>query len=283
MNPEDESKGLILSKKRMNSKTVLITGAQGGLGSALTQDFMKNGWTVIATDLDNKIPKDELPDNRLIRIAMDVSSDESVGIVAGQLKQNRQQLDIIINNAGIDRYFPLCETPVAKFKEIFEVNVFGCYRVNQAFLPVLKKPGGRIINISSEAVKINVPFMTYPVSKQTLESYSRTLRQELRFLGIDVVLIRPGAINTPFLENVKKIKNPVSDSLLQVPFEKFAEQAYREIGKTIDPFKAAKFILKIAQAKKIKFIYKINNSMLLSIASMLPFWVIERMVYRRLK
>lgn len=267
----------------MNSKTVLITGAQGGLGEALTQEFRKNGWNVIATDLESKILKDEIPINRLIRIAMDVSSDESVGIVAGRLKQKQQQLDLIVNNAGIDRYFPVCEAPVAQFKEIFEVNVFGCYRVNQAFLPVLKRPGGRIINISSEAAKINVPFMTYPISKQALEGYSKTLHQELRFLGIDVVLIRPGAINTPFLDTVKNVKNPVSDSLLKVPFEKFAKQAHGEIGKTIDPSIAAKFILKIARAKKIKLVYKINNSMQLRVASILPFWLIERIMYRRLR
>jgi NAD(P)-dependent dehydrogenase (short-subunit alcohol dehydrogenase family) len=266
----------------MNSKTVLITGAQGGLGSALTQEFKKNGWKVISTDLESKILKDEPEDNMQLRIAMDVSSDESVDCVAEQLRKDKQQLDLIVNNAGIDGYFPLCETPVTQFKNIFEINVFGCYRVNKAFLPLLKKPGGRIINISSEAVKINVPFMTYPISKQTLEGYTKTLRQELRFLGIGVALIRPGAINTPFLETVKNIKNPISDSFLKGPFEKFAAQASGEIGKPIDPSKAAKFILETAQAKKLRFIYKINNSLQLSVASMLPFWLIERMVYRRL-
>jgi NAD(P)-dependent dehydrogenase (short-subunit alcohol dehydrogenase family) len=267
----------------MNSKTVLITGAQGGLGSALAKEFRKDGWKVIATDLETKILKDEPSDNMLLRIAMDVASDESVNFVAGKLNKDRQQLDLIVNNAGIDGYFPLCETPVAQFKEIFEVNVFGCYRVNQTFLPLLKKPGGRIINISSEAVKINVPFMTYPISKQTIEGYTKTLRQELRFLGIDVTLVRPGAIKTPFLETVKNIKNPVSDSLLKGPFEKFAAKAHGEIGKTITPSTAAKFILKVAEAKKIKLVYKINNSMQLNVASLLPFWLTEQLVYRRLR
>jgi NAD(P)-dependent dehydrogenase (short-subunit alcohol dehydrogenase family) len=267
----------------MVPKTVLITGAQGGLGEALTHEFRKNGWRVIATDLEEKILKEESPDGMLLGIAMDVSSDDSVGSVAGQLRKDSRQLDLIVNNAGIDRYFPLCETPVARFKEVFEVNVFGSYRVNQTFLPLLKKPGGRIIHISSEAVKINVPFMTYPISKQSLEGYSRTLRQELRFPGIDVTLIRPGAIRTPFLENVKKMKNPIPDSLLAGPFEKFAAQAHREIGKTIEPAKVAKYIYRIALAKKTRPVYKINNSIQLSIASLLPFCLIEKMVYRRLK
>ncbi len=267
----------------MTPKTVLITGAMGGLGMALTREFRENGWKVIATDLESKIPKDKDPEDMVIKIAMDVSSDESVNTIANRLQSEQHQMDLIVNNAGIDSYFPLCETPVAKFKEIFEVNAFGCYRVIQNFLPLLKRPGGRIINISSEAVKINVPFMSYPVTKQTLEGYTRTLRQELRFLGIDVVLVRPGAINTPFLGYVKNMKNPVPSSLLKGPFDKFATQAPREIGKTIGPSVAAKFIVKTALVKNPKLVYKINNSIQLNVASMIPFWLIEKMVYRKLR
>jgi short-subunit dehydrogenase len=267
----------------MLPKTVMITGASGGLGKALANEFRKNGWHVIATDLEEKILKSENTDSMIRELAMDVSSDDSVSSVAELLRKEQQQVDLIINNAGIDRYFPLSETPVSKFKEVFEVNVFGSYRVNQVFLPFIKKPGGRIIHISSEAIKINVPFMTYPVSKQTLEGYSRTLRLELRFLGIDVTLVRPGPIKTPFLENVKKMKNPVLNSLLKEPFEKFAEQAHNEIGKTVEPDEVAKYIFRIANAKKTRSVYKINNSIRLSIASMLPFSLVERMVYSRLK
>ena len=264
-------------------KTVLITGAKGGLGEALVQEFRKNGWHVIATDLDENILNVEHADGMIREMAMDISSDDSVGSVAIQLRKEKKNVDLIINNAGIDRYFPLCETPVAHFKEMFEINVFGSYRVNQAFLPILKKPGGRIVHISSEAVKINVPFMTYPITKQTLEGYSRTLRLELRFLGIDVTLIRPGAIKTPFLESVKKMKNPVPDSLQTVPFENFAAQAHKEIGKIVEPAIVAKFIFRIACEKKTKAVYQINNNIRLSIASMLPFSMIEKMIYRRLR
>jgi NAD(P)-dependent dehydrogenase (short-subunit alcohol dehydrogenase family) len=267
----------------MVSKTVLITGAMGGLGEALVTEFSGKGWNVIATDLGEKIAKVENTAGRVRYMEMDVSSGDSVASVAGQLMKEQQQVDLIVNNAGIDRYFPLCETPVEQFREVFEVNVFGSYRVNRAFLPVLKRPGGKIIHISSEAVKINMPFMTYPVSKQTLEGYSRTLRQELHFIGIDVTLIRPGAIKTPFLENVKKMKNPVPGSLLAGPFEKFAAQAYREIGKAVEPAKVAAYIHRIAGKKKSRPVYQINNSIKLSIAFLLPFCLLERMVYQRLK
>jgi NAD(P)-dependent dehydrogenase (short-subunit alcohol dehydrogenase family) len=263
--------------------TVLITGAGGGLGAALSGEFSRKGWFVIATDVEEKTLHGEKEQENFRRMVMDVSSDESVRAAAGLLLKEKVQLDLIVNNAGIDRYFPLSEAPVSLFREVFEVNVFGSYRVNQAFLPLLKKPGGRIIHVSSEAVKINMPFMAYPISKQTLEGYSRTIRQELRFLGIDVTLIRPGAIRTPFIENVKKMKNPVPDSLLQGPFEKFAAQAYKEIGKTVEPAAVAASIFRIANVKRTRPVYKINNSFQLSVAAILPFCLIEKEVNRRLR
>jgi NAD(P)-dependent dehydrogenase (short-subunit alcohol dehydrogenase family) len=281
----NEFKGLILpaQKDKTMPGTVLITGASGGLGAALSDEFSRKGWCVISTDLEEKTLQGENNQEHIRRLVMDVSSEDSVRAAAGLLLKEQVQIDLIVNNAGIDRYFPLCETPVSRFREVFEVNVFGSYRVNQAFLPLLKKPGGRIIHVSSEAVKINMPFMTYPISKQTLEGYSRTIRQELRFLGIDVTLIRPGAIRTPFIENVKKMKNPVPDSLLQGPFDKFAAQAYKEIGKTVEPAAVAALIFRIAKAKKTRPVYRINNSLQLSVAAVLPFCLIEKMVYRRLR
>jgi NAD(P)-dependent dehydrogenase (short-subunit alcohol dehydrogenase family) len=265
----------------MESKTVLITGAGGGLGEAMTLEFSQRGWRVIATDLGSVFTSGEESGSRIRKVVLDVSSDESVRKAFESLSGER--LDLIVNNAGVDRYFPLSETPVEMFKELFEVNVFGSYRVNQLFLPILKRPGGRIIHISSESVKINVPFMTYPITKQTLEAYCRTLRQELRFLGIDVTVIRPGAIRTAFLENVKKMKNPVPNSLLSEPFNKFAVKAPVEIGRTVAPGEVARFVYRIAQYKKTKPVYPVNNDLRLSVAGWLPFTFLEKMVYKKLK
>jgi NAD(P)-dependent dehydrogenase (short-subunit alcohol dehydrogenase family) len=264
----------------MERKTLLLTGAFGGLGLTITDEFSANGWNVIATDLENKIPEKQPADELIRVVAMDVRSDESV-TAASRLLAN-EKLDLIINNAGIDGYMPLCEAPVDQFKEVFEVNVFGSYRVNRAFLPNLKT-GARIIHVSSESVKINAPFMVYPISKQALEGYCRTLRQELRFLGIDVTMVRPGAIDTPFVENVANIRNPVAGSRLSEPFDRFAGQAYRQIGKKAEPAVVASFIYRIALRKRTRLVYPINNDPRLSVAGMLPFSVLERMFYKRLK
>src|SRR5512141_2656262 len=113
----------------MEARTVLITGAKGGLGEALTREFRINGWHVIATDLEEKIRNVENPDNMIREMTMDVSSGESVGSAELILKKEGQKLNLIVNCAGIDDYFPLAETPVERFRKMFEVNVFGSYRV----------------------------------------------------------------------------------------------------------------------------------------------------------
>ena len=175
-------------------RTVLITGAGGGLGQALVNEFSVRNWRVIATDVGDKFTVERYPSQEIWKLPMDVTSGESIHSAFEKVKGEMLELDLIINNAGIDSYFPLCETPVDRFLEIFQVNVFGSYRVNQAFLSLMRRPGGRIIHLSSESVKINMPFMPYPISKQALEGYCRSIRHELGFLGIDVTMIRPGAI-----------------------------------------------------------------------------------------
>jgi len=273
----------------MNNKVVLITGAAHGLGRAMTTLFLSNGWQVIATDINEPAMMDFNKDLNVLTIQMDVTSDDSVKSAFERVKTKKVNIDIIINNAGIDRYFPFSEAPVEKFKEVFEINLFGSYRVNQNFLSLLKKPGGRIIHISSESLHLSIPFMPYPISKMALEGYAKALRQELKFLGIDVVLVRPGAIWTRLLENVLKLKLAVTSRQSQVgswhlsaQMEKFAEAAPKNIGKVLEPEDVAEFIYKVARKPNPKAVYKINNSLKLKIAGILPFSLVEKLVRKRL-
>jgi NAD(P)-dependent dehydrogenase (short-subunit alcohol dehydrogenase family) len=262
-------------------KTVLITGAAGGLGNALVHLFSQEGWRVIACDTN--ITADESGENdQIIPIRMDVTSDESVLTVFNRLKSAGITLDLIINNAGIDRYFPLSEAPVKRFREVFEVNVFGAYRVNQVLLPLMKKPGGRIVHVGSESLNLTVPFLTYPLSKKLLEGYAKVLRQELHFQGIDVVVIRPGAIETPLLKQVRELDPAKEAWNLADQFGMFAAGAAKEIGKTISPRAAATFIYRKSIISHPSAVYRINNSLQLRVASILPFCWLEKIVRKRL-
>jgi len=284
-------------KKIEMDKVVLITGAANGLGRALTETYLSHDWRVIATDIDVNglltLPTCQAGravQKKLLTLPMNITSDESVHHAFAEIEKEKIILDLIINNAGIDCYFPLTETPVDDFKHIFEVNLFGGYRVNQVFLPLLKKPGGRIIHISIESINLTIPFMPYPLTKKAVEGYAKVIRQEMNFLGVDVVLIRPGAIETQLLGKVRSLQSAVSSlparqagQQLIEPFKKFAEGASKEIGKTITPEKAASFIYHISTIRNPFAVYRINNMTKLRIAAILPFWLTELLVKKRLK
>jgi len=264
-------------------KVVLITGATGGLGRALAEKFLCMGWQVIATDIDELALADLDTLEKVRVLQMDVTSGNSVNKVFNLISSENIRLDLIINNAGIDTYFPLSEAPPESFVKIFEVNLFGAYRVNQTFLSLLKSPGGKIIHIGSESLNITIPFMTYPITKKALEAYSRALRIELKFHGIDVMVVRPGAIRTPLLEQVYRIKDKTAGWKLSPQFAKFADGAVKEIGKTISPAQAAAFVYRVACIRRPAAVYKINNNFKLRIAAQLPFSFLEKEIIRRLK
>lgn len=264
------------------TKTVLITGAGRGLGRAIAEYFHANGWHVIATDLlpdlltglENKEGFTVLP--------MDVASDVSVQTAFQKIRASAPTLNLVINNAGIDRYFPLSETPVDHIKAIFEVNIFGAYRVSQVFLPLLKKPGGGIIAIGSESLHITMPFLPYPISKRTLENYILALRQELWFSGRWATIVRCGPVRTSMVENVYHLRSEVENTSLDRVFQQFAASAPKGIGRIMDPSEVARMILKIASSARPKAICKINNGIQLRMLNWMPFWLVEKAVRRKL-
>jgi NAD(P)-dependent dehydrogenase (short-subunit alcohol dehydrogenase family) len=263
-------------------KVVLITGAAHGLGMELAHKYLSEGWQVIATDTDDLSMAWMLEERQATVINMDVTSDISVNQAFTQLSTKNIVIDLLINNAGIDRYFPLSEAPADQFKQVFEVNVFGGYRVNQTFLPVMRQPGGRIIHISSESLNLTLPFMPYPLTKKLVEGYAKALRIELRFSGIDVVIVRPGAIKTRLLETVSNLKPAEGKWKLEKQFKKFAATASREIGKTISPEQAADLVYKVSGIHGPAPVYRINNMLQLRIAALLPFRLVEKIISRKL-
>jgi NAD(P)-dependent dehydrogenase (short-subunit alcohol dehydrogenase family) len=264
-------------------KTVLITGAGKGLGRAILECFVTAGWRVIASDYNPDLLHDLDGRDGIITMTLDVTSDDSVKEAARVTRQVTGEIDLVVNNAGIDKYFPLSDAPVEFIKSIFEVNFFGVIRVNVAFLPLLKKPGGRIIMIGSESLNLTMPFLSYPLTKRAVESYARGLRQELYFAGIDVTVVRPGAIRTDIISNLAHISNPLENSLLAGVFENFKRSVLSEVPNSVEAAEVAAVVYKAATVPHPKAVYKINNSIRLRIAALVPFSIIEKTVRRMLK
>lgn len=187
----------------MNYKgNVLITGASSGIGAATAIHLARLGFKVFAgvrkqTDADNLSSQNP---GRIIPILIDIRDqlmiDTAYDWVA--LETGTQGLTGLINNAGIGFGAPIECIPIQQLKEVFEVDVFGHIKMIQKFLPLLRHTQGRIINISSISGQLPQPFQsTYSAAKMALESFSDSLRIELRPWNIKISIIEPGSIKTP--------------------------------------------------------------------------------------
>lgn len=176
-------------------KYVVMTGAYGGMGYAAAKALSGSGFTVFALD---RTVRDAEPG--VIPIETDVTDPESVERAFRAVKERTDEVYAIVHFAGIYRLDSLVEMSEERFTGIFDVNLFGAYRINKAFLPLLKE-GSRIILTTSELAPLSpLPFTgIYAITKTALDRYAFSLRMELQLLGIGVCVIRPGAVKTELL------------------------------------------------------------------------------------
>lgn len=185
-------------------KTVLITGASTGIGACCARVLAHMGWRVFAGVRALKDASHLQSDYaRTIPVLLDVTDEASIRAAQHTIEThlNGQPLDALVNNAGIAVGGPLEFVPIAQLRHQLEVNVVGQIAVCQAFIPLLRKGRGRIINMGSIAGLNALPFVgPYSASKFALESLTDALRVELQPWGIEVAIIEPGAIATPIWE-----------------------------------------------------------------------------------
>lgn len=259
-----------MSHKKKILKSVLITGASGGLGKSLTDIFLRNGFAVAAVDKHFPVLENAPNADNLMKIIADVTSEKSMEKCAAQVEKHYQNIDIIISNAGIFDFFPLSESGGDELKRIFNVNFFGLSNTVKYFLHLLDKSKGRLVTISSESYKIPAPFQPYAVSKQALEKLHFGISQELMLKGICTVLIRPGAIQTNIMDETVNFKPKDSNSLFKEEFKKFIESVPKYIGKVNHPDEVAKLVFRASTANNPKRIYKINHNPWVTLLSALP-------------
>lgn len=171
------------------TRTALVTGASTGIGRACAVALAEAGWRVLA---GVRRPGDAPEGTE--EVLLDVTSAEQIRDATGLV----EELDGLVNNAGIARASPLEFIPPTELRYQLEVNVVGHVAVTQAFLPALRRAKGRIVFMGSIAGKSALPFLSpYAASKHALEAIADSLRVEVRPFGIRVSIIEPGSIRTP--------------------------------------------------------------------------------------
>lgn len=248
-------------------KNILITGACGGMGKATCRLLIEKGYKVIGVDVQSSI---DLP---ITYYQVDLTNINQIQSVFNSVCKNYEKLDAIIHFAGVYKMDSLIEIEEEKLVQIFNVNVFGVYRINKTFMPLLKK-GSKIIITSSELAPLDpLPFTgLYATTKATLEKYAYSLKMELQLLGIDVSVIRPGAVKTNILDVSIKELDALCDktNLYKTNTKRFKKIVESVESKYVEPIKIAKLAQKILSAKRPKFVYNINRNFLLKVLNFLP-------------
>ena len=183
---------------KTQNKTAIVTGASRGIGLAITKALLKEGIKVAGW---SRNAPEELTHGHFFHFEVDLTKELSVQHAYEQtVNELGQDIPILINNAGMGYRGNLEDTPVEKWKYLFDLNVHGVFYVTRLVLPQMKaRQEGHIINISSGAGTHGIAGMScYCGTKHALVGISHSLHQEVRDYGIKVTCLSPGSVQTRF-------------------------------------------------------------------------------------
>ncbi|MEO8456218.1 MAG: SDR family oxidoreductase [Chloroflexota bacterium] len=210
---------------------IVVTGTSTGIGRATADRLAAAGFHVFA---GVRKLEDAKPGANITPIVLDVTDQSTIDAAAATVTKQLGDSPLrgLVNNAGISVAGPIEFVPLDDFRRQLEVNVIGQVAVTQAFLPLLRKSRGRIVNVGSIGGKMASPFLgPYAASKFALEAITDALRGELRPWHIAVSIVEPGAIATPLWE---RSRVSATSMLANAPVE--ATELY---GEAIDAMLAA--------------------------------------------
>jgi NAD(P)-dependent dehydrogenase (short-subunit alcohol dehydrogenase family) len=191
-------------------KTILVTGANRGIGQALVEEALNRGAKRVYAGTRQPLTH---PDGRVTPLTLDVTSAQQVQAAV----EGVASLDILINNAGLSVYEDLSDR--AALEQQLAVNLYGPYRVIQAFLPLLTGARGAIVNVLSLAAVAAVPIMpAYSISKAAAFSLSQSMRALLTGQGVRVHAVLSGPVDTD-MSRVLDIPKAAPDSVARAIFD----------------------------------------------------------------
>jgi short-subunit dehydrogenase len=225
-------------------KKVFITGASSGIGLAIAKLLVAQGHEVWGTSRNlERIPK--LP--RLHPVRLDLADRVSVGEAFNFALTQAGHFDVLINNAGAGHFGPAELLPMETIASQFQILVFGQIQLMQLALRHMQgREGGLIINVTSLASRLPVPFMAaYNASKAALASFIMSMQLELGDSPVQIVDLQPGDISTEFNQGV--IKSATADHQ-DAKIARTWEAVERNMKKAPGPELVARHVLKLINA-----------------------------------
>lgn len=255
----------------------LITGCSSGIGRALCEEFLKKDFYVYASARNIQSLEDLPKNDKLIKLTLDVNDASSIHNALAYIKQEHDHLDVLVNNAGYAAMGPLADMPIDDLRAQFETNVFAPMELTKACLPLLMAcqnttsdtaakttHNAQVVNIGSVSGITTTPFSgAYCATKAALHALSDAQRMELKPLGINVITVQPGAIESKFGDNsLANVLQRISDESLYAPLKEAIKA--RAMASQDNPTPASEFAASlVAQLlNKPKAVIRIGNGSL---------------------
>ena len=227
--------------ENMSQKIALVTGGTSGIGLGTCRALKRRGCKVY------EISRRETgTDPAIEHLQADITKEDQVQKAVQEVYRREGRIDILINNAGYGISGAIEFTPTEEAKKQFDVNFFGMVNVNRAVLPIMRRQhSGRILNLSSVAGQIAIPFQAYySASKAAVLIYTMALANEVRCFGIHVTAIMPGDIHTGF--TAARRKNVEGDDVYEGRITRSVAVMEHDELTGIEPEDAGEFIAKKA-------------------------------------
>jgi len=247
-------------------KVAVVTGTSSGIGFETALALAREGYYTYATmrntTYGNKLKELSNKENLKINVLeLDVDNENSAKTAIKHILDQKQRIDVLVNNAGWALWGCVEDVSVDEFKTQFETNFFSIIRLIQEVGPTMRNQrSGTIVNISSVVGRIGFPASpAYISSKFALEGLSESLRFEFAPFGVDVIIIEPGVIKTNFMKNMKMAKKSELDTVYKDITTKVVSGVKMMAEMGTHPKEVANVIVKAVKDKKPLPRYIVGN------------------------
>ena len=248
----------------LKGKTAVVTGGSRGIGKAICLKFAENGADIAFLYAGNTVKAEETVKEleglgvKAKAYQCNVADADAVAAVIKEIVKDFGGIQILVNNAGFGISGAVEFTDTEEAKRQFNVNFFGMVRMNRAVIAAMRsRGGGRIVNLSSVAAPVPIPFQTYySASKAAINSYTMALANELRPFGITVCAVMPGDIHTGFTAARRKVAE--GDEIYAGRISRSVKRMEHDEQTGMDPAKAGAFVGRVALKTGHKPLYTIG-------------------------
>lgn len=236
----------------MEKKVAIVTGAGSGIGFACAKALVQAGWSVY--DFSRR----DHPNPGVRHVKCDVSDEKQVADAVSAVTEEAGRIDLLVNNAGFGISGAIEFTRPEDIRRLLDVNLLGMDNMTRRVLPLMRKrKAGRIVNVSSVAAPLPVPFQAwYSASKAAITAYTLALRNEVAPFGIIVCAVLPGDIRTGF--TAAREKQCEGDDIYGGRISRSVSAMEKDETGGLPPETAARVILRAATKKRPRAAYVVG-------------------------